>query len=278
MKKSIYTLFGSVILGAGLYFFLLVHDIAAGGISGLSLVLSKATGVNIGYLNLGLNTLVLILGAIFISTDFAKKSIISAIAVSGTIIILETLFPNLYLTNDIIVNVAFGALTVSLGLGLIFYNGGSSGGTDVIASIINKYANIPIHISLFVTDLIVIILSAMVIGIEPALYAVLTIIIQSVGIDYVIQGLGRKIAIVAISDNYEQINEILTKKYKRGVTLLLAEGGYSGREKKLVMTIANVKLYPVIREEILRIDDKAFIFSYTISEVLGEGFTINTLN
>lgn len=277
MKKSIYTLLGSVILGAGLYFFLIVHDIAAGGISGLSLVLSKATGWNVGFLNLILNILVLLMGAIFIGFDFAKKSILSASAVSGTIIVLETFFPDLVLSNDTIMNVVFGGLGISLGLGIIFYNGGSSGGTDVIASIINKYANIPIHISLFVTDLLVIILSAVIIGLEPALYAVLTIIIQSIGIDYVIQGLGRKIAIVAISDQYQEINELLTKKFKRGVTLLHAEGGFSGREKKLVLTISNVKLYPVIREEILKVDDKAFIFSYTISEVLGEGFTVNTL-
>lgn len=277
MKKTISTILGSVILAAGLYFFLLIHDIAAGGISGLSLVLSNVLGWNVGYLNLALNTLVLLLGAILIGIDFTRKSILSAGTVSATIIVLEHFFPDLILSNDRIINVVFGALSISIGLGLIFYNGGSSGGTDVIATIINKYTNIPIHISLFATDFLVIALSAMVIGLEPSMYAVLTIIIQSVGLDYVIQGLGRKIAIMAISDRYQEINEVLTNKYGRGVTLIHAEGGYTGRSKKLVLTISNVKLYPVIREEILSIDDRAFIFSYTISEVLGEGFTINTL-
>lgn len=152
MKKNLYIIIGSIILGAGLYFFLLQHDIASGGITGLSLVLSNVFNLNVGVLNLILNILVLVLGAIFVSVDFTKRSILSAATVSGTIIILETIFPNIILTNDLIINVVFGPLVVAIGLGLIFYNGGSSGGTDVIAKIINKYTDFPIHISLFMTD------------------------------------------------------------------------------------------------------------------------------
>lgn len=277
MKKNLYIIIGSIILGAGLYFFLLQHDIAAGGITGLSLVLSNLFNFNVGILNLVLNILVLVLGAIFVSVDFAKRSILSAATVSGTIIILETIFPNIILTNDLIINVVFGPLVVAIGLGLIFYNGGSSGGTDVIASIINKYTDFPIHISLFMTDFLVIILSMFVIGVEKSFYAILSIMIQAITLDYVIQGLGRKIAIFVISDKFDEINELLITKHRRGVTLIHAEGGYTGRNKKLILTIATNRLYPIIREDILNLDDKAFIFSYTISEVFGEGFTMKEL-
>lgn len=277
MRKNAYIVTGSVLVAVGLYFFLLQNNIAAGGISGISLVLSRLLGLPIGPINLVLNIGILLLGSIFISKDFAKRSILSAATVSFTIILLERFLPDIILTKDLILNVIFGPLIVAVGLGLIFYNGGSSGGTDVIATIINKYSEIPIHICLFLTDFTIIIMAMFILGFEPSLYAVLAIIIQSMCLDYVSQGLGRKIAIFIISDKYAEINDLLVNKYKRGVTLLHAEGGYTGREKKLVLTISSVRRFPVIREEILKMDDKAFIFSYTISEVFGEGFSIKEL-
>lgn len=277
MKKNISIFIGSVILAVGLYFFLIQHKIAAGGMSGLSLVLSNLVGLNVGTLNLILNVIVMCLGWIFIGTAFVKRSLLSAATVSLTIILLENLFPDVILTNDIILNVIFGPLVISIGMGMIFYNRGSSGGTDVIATIINKYTNTPIATSLFLTDFIIILASMVVIGFEPSLYAILAIIIQSIGIDNVIQGLGRKIALVVISDKYEEINQMLIGKYQRGVTLIHAAGGYTGRDKELVFTISTIRRYPIIQEEILKIDDKAFIFTYIISEVVGEGFTMKEL-
>ncbi|BFL72503.1 MULTISPECIES: YitT family protein [Anaerococcus] len=277
MKKNIYIIIGSVILAIGLYFFLIQHNVAAGGISGLSLVLAQILNVNVGLLNLVLNIIVLVLGALLVSVRFAKKSVLSAATVSATIILLETIFPETVLTNDMILNVIFGPIIIALGLGLIFYNGGSSGGTDVIAAILNKYTNFPIHVSLFLTDLTVIILSTMVIGLEKSLYAVLSIMIQLISLDYVIQGLDRKIAVLIISDKYEELTDLLINKYQRGVTLLHAEGGYTSNKKKIIMAIINTKMYPAIKESILDMDDKAFMFSYSVSEVLGEGFTVKEL-
>lgn len=277
MKKNISIFFGSIVIGLGLYFFLLQNNIAAGGITGLALVLSKLLHLPLGVINLVLNIIVLILGAIFISKDFAKRSILSGATLSLTIIVLENLFPDIVLTNDQILNVIFGPLIIAVGLGLIFYYGGSSGGTDVIATIINKYKEIPVHISLFATDFTIIILAMFILGVEPSLYAVLAIMIQAICLDYVSQGLGRKIAVFIISDMYDEINDMLVNKHRRGVTLLHAEGGYTGREKKLILTISNVRRFPIIRDEILKMDDKAFIFSYTISEVFGEGFSLKEL-
>lgn len=278
MKKNFMIFIGSIILACGLYFFLLQHDIAAGGVSGMSLIVNRIFGFNLGTVNLVINIIIMILGYIFISPKFVYRSILSAATLSLTFIVLERLFPDVIFTNDRIINIIFGPLLVSIGLGLIFYFGGSSGGTDVIASILHKYTNTPIAISLFLTDFFVIILSAIFLGIEKTLYAILAIIIQTISLDYFIQGLGRKIALMVISDKNEEINHMLTHKYKRGVTLLKAEGGYTGRDKKLILTISTVRRYPILRDEILKVDDRAFIFTYTISEVLGEGFTISQLS
>ena len=101
--------------------------------------------------------------------------------------------------------------------------------------------------------------------------------IQLISLDYVIQGLDRKIAVLIISDKYEELTDLLINKYQRGVTLLHAEGGYTSNKKKIIMAIINTKMYPAIKESILDMDDKAFMFSYSVSEVLGEGFTVKEL-
>lgn len=276
MKKYMWIFFGSLLISAGLYFFLIQHDIAAGGVSGFSVVLSNIFPVlSVGVTNAVLNVLIMSLGVMILGFDFARKSIFASLVLSAFIIIFEKVFPNVILTNDKIINIIFGAITMSLGLSIVFYNGSSTGGTDLIASVVNKLTGIPIHMSMFLADFVVVISSMIVFGVELGLYAVLTIMIQSIGIDYFIQGFGRKIAILVISDKYEEINKIIISKHKKGVTLLKAEGGYSYDDKKVIMTVTPFRMYPKIREEIINVDKKAFIFTYQVSEVLGEGFTFD---
>lgn len=279
MKKYLWILFGSFLIASGLYFFLLSQDIAAGGISGFALVMSKALPfLNLGLVNLLLNVIVLIAGMIFIGFEFAKKSLISSLAVSAYILVFEKILPNVVLGNDKIINIIFGSIIVSLGLAIVFNHESSSGGTDLIAAIFNKYFNVPLHVCLFFADFTVVVLSAFIIGIELSMYATLAIMIQSIGFDYFMQGFGRKISIMVISDKYKEINQMLVNKHAKGVTLLEAEGGFSHNEKKVVMTITSVRSFPAIKDDILQIDDRAFVFTYTISEVLGEGFTYNQLD
>lgn len=279
MKKYLWILFGSFLIAGGLYFFLLSQNIAAGGLSGFALVISKAFPfINLGIVNLVLNVLVLLAGMIFIGYDFAKKSLISSLAVSAYILVFERIIPNVTLGDDKIINILFGSVIVSFGLAIVFNHEASSGGTDLIAAIFNKYFNLPLHICLFFADFTVVVLSIFIFGIELAMYATLAIMIQSMGFDYFMQGFGRKISIMVISDKYKEINEMLINKHAKGVTLLEAEGGFSHKDKKVVMTVTSIRTFPAIKDDILQIDDRAFVFTYTISEVLGEGFTYNQLN
>lgn len=278
MKKYLLILLGSFLIASGLYFFLLSNDIAAGGLSGFALVISTAFPVlNLGMVNLILNVLVLIAGVIFINFDFAKKSLVSSLAVSAFIIVFEMLVPNVSISDDKIINIIFGSTIVSLGLGIVFHHEASSGGTDLIAAILNRKFGLALHVCLFMADFVVVSLSAMLFGIEMALYATLAIMIQSVGLDYFIQGFGRKIAIVVVSEKYKEINDLIINKHERGVTILKGEGGFSHRNQEVIMTVTTVRRFPSIKDDILTIDDRAFIFTYSVSEVLGEGFTFDSL-
>lgn len=273
-KKTFNIVFNSILLAFGLYFFLLQHKIASGGVTGISLIMANWIDFfTIGQWSLFFNIILFIMAFFLMGKDFGKKTVLSALIISLAIMFFEKKFPNTILTNDIIVNIFFGAGIVSYALSCIFFNDASSGGTDIIAAILNKYFNITLAKSLFAIDFLVVMFAIKEFGVEIALYAILSVIIQSFGLNYFIQGLGRKIAITVISDYSGEINEMILGKYKRGVSLYKAEGGYSHKQRNIILTVVPFRKYISIRDDILKIDKNAFVFTHTISEVLGEGFT-----
>lgn len=274
LKKTINIGLNSILLAFGLYFFLIQHNIAPGGVTGISLIMANLfTKLTVGQWSLFLNIILFILAFLLMGEDFGKKTILSASITSLTIMVFEKYFPNVILSNDIIINVIFGSGIVSYALSCIFFNDASSGGTDIIAAILNKYLNISLAKSLFAIDFMVVMLAIREFGIEVALYAVLCVVIQSFGINYFIQGLGRKIAITVISGYSNEINQMILSKYNRGVTLYKAEGGYSHKKRDIILTVVPFRKYISIKDDILKIDQNAFVFTHSISEVLGEGFT-----
>ncbi|MDY3007227.1 YitT family protein [Anaerococcus porci] len=276
VNKIISIIFNSLLLSFGMYFFLVQHSIASGGVTGISIIISKwFSFLTVGQWSLILNIILFIVAFVFMGESFGKKSILSATIVSLGIMFFERVFPDTILTNDVIINVLFGAGIVSYSLSRIFFNDASSGGTDIIAAVLNKYFSITLAKCLFAIDFLVVMMAVTEFGIEKALYAVMTVIIQSVGFNYFIQGLGRKIAITVISDYSEEINKMLLSKYDRGVTLYKSEGGYSHKKRDIILTIVPFRRFPSIRDDILDIDKNAFVFTHTISEVYGEGFTYN---
>lgn len=234
IKNTIRIILNSILLAFGLYFFLIRHNIASGGVTGFSLIISKwFSFFTVGEWTFILNIALFVLAFIFMGKNFGKNSVLSALVVSITIMICENSFPDTILTNDIIVNIIFGAGIVSFSLSQIFFTGASSGGTDILAAILNKYFAISLYKCLFLIDFIVVIMAVTEFGIEMALYAILTVIIQSLAFNYFIQGLGRKIAITVVSDYSKEINNMILNKYSRGVSLYKAEGGYS-RKKEIL--------------------------------------------
>jgi uncharacterized membrane-anchored protein YitT (DUF2179 family) len=279
LKKTINILLGSIIMSIGLYFFLIQNNIASGGVAGISLIFSQRFPImTTGQWSLVLNILLLICAFKLVSFEFGANSTMSSIVVSLTLIVLEKLFPNVLITDNLLLNVFYGASIVSFSLALIFYNDGSSGGTDIIIAILNKYTALSLTISLLIVDSFVVLLAATEFGLEKAMYAILAVIIQTLVFNYFIQGFGRKIAIYVISSKNEEINEMILQKFDRGVTILKSQGGFSKKERNVVLTIVPFRDYIRIKDEIEKIDCKAFMFTHSISEVVGEGFTFDVFD
>lgn len=273
-RKITETLIGTILLAIAQYFFYINYDIAAGGVAGLSIVLGKtASFMTPGQWQLVLNIILLIAGYLVMGKKFISNTVMSSVVLSITIVIFEKLFPSVDLGDDLVIIIFFGVLLASLGMSLIFANEASSGGTDIIGAIIHKYAHISIAAGVMIIDLIVCILSIAEFGIVRSMYAIFGVIITGRLTDFFMQGFSRKIQIFVISNKIDEINAKLLKDYDRGVTLLRAKGGYRQDDKLVLFTIVPTRLYPVIRDDILTVDNEAFIFTTSISEVYGEGFT-----
>ena len=175
--------------------------------------------------------------------------------------------------DDLLINLIYGILIQGVGMAIIFNKNTSTGGTDIIAKIINKFFHLDIGKSLFLADSIIVISATLVFGIELGLYALLGILINSAIIDKVIAGFNTRIKVAIISDMEPEISKFITKELERGVTLLYGVGGFSNSEKRIINTVVSRKEYLIIKNKVKEIDPRAFIWVSFVNEVLGEGFS-----
>ena len=275
VKKFLKINFGIVLLMVGLFFFLLPSKLVVGGISGLAVILnSHFPFLPVGTIMLICNIVLFILAFLLLGREFGGYTIYSSLMLSFLITVMEKIFPNQQpLIEDILVNLLYGIIIAGLGMGVIFNQNASTGGTDIIAKIINKYTGMEIGKALIVSDFFILLGAAFTFGLELGMYALLGIVVNSVVIDNLIAGFNRKLSITINSKKYKEINQYIIDEIDRGTTLYYAEGGYSGEEKVIINSIVSKKEYLKIKQFANRIDPEVFMTLNFVSEVHGEGFT-----
>ncbi|MGL4736636.1 MAG: YitT family protein [Cellulosilyticaceae bacterium] len=277
IKSYIQILLGSLSVACGLYFFWAPSQLAAGGISGLAIVIKELIPVvPIGVIILCLDVVMFTIGFLVLGKSFGIKSITSSLSISLYMMILEWFIPEMHpLLGDNFVILVFGSLLIALGQSIIFNQGGSSGGTDIVAKIINKFTHINIGFSLMIADMVVVLLAISVFGIEKGLYAALGVMITSTLIDYFISGFNveKYMMIIPSEEVYvEAVNRFILEKLGRGATLYEAQGAYSGNRKIVITTVVGQREFAQIREFVLEVDPAAFVTVQNLHEVCGEGF------
>lgn len=281
MKKTVLSYLG-IILGAlfiavGLYFFWMPSDLAAGGVSGLSIVIkSLIPAVPIGLIIFCLDILMFLIGFIVLGKSFGVKSIVCSLSISFLTVILELIWPNVgVISEDTLIILLFGALFIAIGQAIVFNLDASSGGTDIIAKIINKYFHLNIGVSLMIADLCVVLFATTVFGIEKGLYAALGVLVTSSLIDYIIEGftIQRYVMIVpSTRENGEIIREYILHTLDRGATVYTAEGAYSKEDKMVLTTVLDRKAFIELKKYVVKTDPKSFVTVQNLHEVVGEGF------
>lgn len=273
--KSFFVIFiGALLVAVGTYFFLAPNHIAAGGISGAAIIINSIfPSLPIGALMMAMEVILFITGILIIGPVFGGKTIFCSFSVSGIILILEKFFPNVRpLSGDMLVQLIFGVLICGVGMAIVFDQNASTGGTDIIAKIINKYFKISIGKCVLIADIVITVAASIVFGIDKGMYAILGVILNSTLIDTVIKNLNTYKQVAIISNAGEEIKDYIVDTLDRSATIYYAKGAYNNNEREVITTVVNRKQFMKLKNYIKDIDERAFITVNEINEVLGEGF------
>ena len=274
LKKFSLINVGVLLVAAGFYYFMDPNNLAPGGVTGLSKVINYyVPQVPLSVTLLILNTILFIIGISFIGKEFGVLTIYSFVALSVYMRIMEIVTPlQGSLTGDVLIELIFGSAITAVGLALVFNQGTSTGGTDIIAKILNKYFHMDIGKGLLVADTFVTIFAITAFGLGKGLYSVLGVFMVGYLIDSFIEGFNINKKIEIITCEGEKIKKFIIEDLDRSATLYVATGAYSGEEKEIITTVVGKKQFIKLKSYIKDIDKKAFIITYNVHETVGEGF------
>ena len=265
---------GSLVFCMAWTSFLIPNSLASGGLTGLCTIIQYGTGIPVGLTYPIINVILLILGFLILGKGFGFKTIY----VIGLTSVLFDVLPNFpqfeVLMDEKFLVALVGAVLESIGIGIVLLRGGSTGGTDIIAMVINKYWPVsPGRVYLF-TDLFIISTLMFVPdkGFVDLIYAMVVMLGFSFGVDYVLLGNKSSVQILVFSARYNEIADHIINEVRRGVTALQSVGWYSQKESKVLLIIARKHQMNEVINEIKSIDKKAFISVSTAMSVFGEGF------
>ena len=274
VREYILITIGIIMVAAGIYFFLIPSNLATGGVTGLAIIIGKfVPSLPVGLLMLILNMILFIIGFLIIGPSFGIKTIYASLGLSGLIWVLPKLIPiSKPITNDLMIELLFGVGVSGLGMAIVFNQNASTGGTDIIAKIINKFFHVDMGKSLLMADFIITLIAGLTFGAKAGMYALLGVILNGFVIDSFINGLNISKQVTIISSKGHEIKGFIINKLERGVTIYDAKGAYSGQSKEVLITIMSRREFIKLKEFIKEIDNRAFITVSDVHEVLGEGF------
>ena len=212
-----------------------------------------------------------IIALILIGPKFGAKSIYCSLLLSTSMWVMQKFLP-FNVTDDLMLATIFGTLIAAGGMAIVFNANASSGGTDIIAKILNKFFHFDIGKSLLMVDFLVTLLGAITFGIKMGLYGLLAVIINGVVIDKIIAGFKVKSEITIISEKNKEISKYILKDLERGCTFIKGVGGFTGKDTAMLYTVLDRSEFIKLKKHISKIDKFAFITVGEVHEVMGEGF------
>ncbi len=265
---------GSVIFCMAWTSFIIPNGLASGGLTGLCTIIQYGTGIPVGITYPILNILLLIFGVLSLGRAFGVKTIY-VIALTSLLFDLLPQFPQLeVLMNEKLLVALVGAGMESVGIGLVLLRGGSTGGTDILAMMINKYwpvspGKVYLYSDIFIITMLMFVPDK---GLVDMIYAFVLMLGFSFGVDYVLLGNKSSVQILVFSSRYQEIADHMINEVHRGVTALQSVGWYSQQESKVLLIVARKHQMNEVVNEVKKIDKKAFISISTAMSVFGEGF------
>jgi len=264
--------FGLFIFSMGWMLFVIPAEITGGGISGVAAVVYYATKIPISITYLAINVVLVLIAIKILGANFGVKTIYNIAVLTAFFAFFEGIVKE-PLVDDMFLSSVLGGMSSGIGLGLVFSRGGSTGGTDIFAMIVNKYRNVSPGRVIMLCDVIIIGSVYFVFqSVEKLVYGYVVMWVVSYSLDSFLSGANRSAQMFIISKEYEKIAEFINKEAIRGVTLLEGSGWYTKQDVKVIMSVVRKKETGAIFRRIKHIDPEAFISMGSVMGVYGQGF------
>lgn len=268
-------LLGNALLAFAICAFVVPNNFMLGGANGIALGLQQFLPLKLSVLTALVNGALFFVGLIFMGWQFAAASLASTVIYPCIMAVFEMLPLGTLFGEDPLVCAIFCALTAGLGIGLVVRAGGSTGGMDIPPCILYKYKGIPMGKSMFVFDVLVVLIQVCIRGsIDGLLYSIMIVMVMSTTVDRVVISGEKTVQITVISPKTEEIRKEILEHLDCGVTLLNVETGFDRRAQQAVYSVVYANKYPQIRDAVLAIDPHAFIVAGDVKNVNGRGYTL----
>lgn len=265
--------FGLALYAVGLIGFIKPVGIVTGGLTGIALLIEYASGIPLQYTYFLTNCVLLVVALKLLGLKFMIKTIYGVIVLTGLLTICQMFIKEPIVKNEPLLSGVVGAMMCGVGIGLVFSSNGSTGGTDIVVAIINKYKNIAFGRGMLLCDFVIISCSYFVLwDYQIIVYALLVMGVMTYCIDMVINGFRQSVQILIFSEKYETIATAVNEELHRGCTVLEGMGWYTKRPTKVLIILARRSEAVEIFRLIKSIDERAFISQSTVRGVYGEGF------
>ena len=275
IKEYALTTLGIVLTAIALEYFFFPNDIAAGGVSGIALVINGVTGWNISIMVFILNIILFIIAFVVLGKGFGGKSIYATVMLSVVMEIIERVFSPGILTDNMFLASFFGSALLAMGSAIVFHQGASTGGTSILAAIISKFTSLGVGTALLLNDSIICLLAINVFGIDKGLFGFFSLILIGLLIDKFIDGFNTCKQVFIITSKADMVVNFINKDINRGCTVLNGKGGYTYSEVNIVYTVLSNNQFITLKNFIKENNPEAFITVNDSKEVLGLGFNDN---
>jgi len=275
IRDYILILAGALLEAVSLRLFMVPAHLASGGISGISQLINHFTGWPIGLMVFIGNIPLFLLGWRMLGgRRFAMRTLVAVITYSffTEAVLWLPFFPKGGITNDLVLNSLYGAVVSGIGYGLVYRAQGTSGGSDILARILNRWRGIPMTQSYLMTDTLVILAAGFVFGWQKALYAIIVLYVSGLVVDSTLEGAGTVRTALIITDNCREVADRVLAEMERGVTILEGTGAYTGEARSTLYCVVTRSEVQQLKTIVQEADPKAFMVIGMAHEALGEGF------
>ncbi|OGS71176.1 MAG: hypothetical protein A3F91_11435 [Flavobacteria bacterium RIFCSPLOWO2_12_FULL_35_11] len=270
IKDFVFISVGVILASIGLKGFLFPNNFLDGGAMGVSLLLRILTGFNLSVLIVLINLPFILLGAKQISISFAVKSTLAIIALASLVHFIH--LP--VITADKLLIAVFGGFFLGAGIGFSIRGGAVIDGTEVLAISVSRKSSLTVGDFIAIFNIVLFVIAATIVSVETAMYSMLTYFSASKTVDFIINGIEEYIGVMIVSDDAEEIKEMIASNLERGVTVLKSDGGYGSKgnampDRKILFCVITRLEVSRLLLEVDKIDHAAFVIQYPIKDTKG---------